>query len=623
MRSAAVEVVERKTMARSPRRKGASGPECAACDGMGLKIYAGEEFLQAELCGCLPQEKKEPTPDREIYERYCLWRHWRNIPVRPDEEQARSRPGAMRSPMRGSGRPDFSESEIHQFSALAAEIDEVSSFNLDVRKIREKHESIAYKIARASIPGRYAPLLEEELPGQAVDWLDEFKKSGQATSLVLFGPTGTGKTALAAMLAVRFILETGKSVLFFPVDVIFEWRKRTITADFSNPQERAHLQQQWDQLSSSLRSVDLLILDDIGRQKPSEANETAYTTLIDLRYPSGKPTIYTTNHWTSVNSSLNGKTLVERIGPRAADRMKEATAIEVDGKSRRGEQNITREIIPKDVQESFVTEGVTKNETSCMWWLARNPVFQVVNDHERARLTNADGEDIDLAPRVYKGTWHQEDQVTVFGPVLGMDDQLLYLALIEILHDKHREIKRGISLETTIAEIREKLGLKSDSKKTTQRIFRGLGRLTRATVAYKGHDKRGWVGGLVDNFAHDGKTKDHRVFVNMNPYMIRFYDSPSFSKLRLDALREMSDWGKVFYLFVESHVDDKKHFPVETLAKIAGKSDTDRKRLKRTAQDVLKEQKALGFQTAEAHVDAKGIIHSHRSPSSIRCKTLQ
>ena len=99
--------------------------------------------------------------------------------------------------------------------------------------------------------------------------------------------------------------------------------------------------------------------------------------------------------------------------------------------------------------------------------------------------------------------------------------------------------------------------------------------------------------------------------------MIRFYETPSYFSLRLNDLKQMSDWGKVFYLFTESHADDRKHFPVETLAKIAGKSDADKKRLKRTAQDVLKEQKALGYQTEEAHIDAQGIIHSCRTPRQV------
>lgn len=612
MRSAAVEVVERKTMARSPRRKGASSvsAECSACSSVGLKIFAGEEFLEAKLCDCLPTLRKLEELDRETGSRLMLWKHWKDIPVSPEESRSSSRPGARS--MWGV-RPNFSESEVELFSRLAGEMEEVTSYNEGVKKIRERYERLVALVRAARIPGRYAPLLEQELPSQASEWVEQFKSGRDVSSLVLFGKPGTGKTALASMLAMRIIMETGKSVVFFPTELIFEWRKRTITADFGT-QQKTYYQNHYDELISEIRTADIVILDDVGRQKPSESIESAYTEIIDLRYPSGKPTIYTTNHWTSVECSLDGRTLEDRIGSRAADRLRETTVIEVKGPSRREENSLTQEVIPKDVQDSFVTKSMRKDETSCMWWLARNPIFQVVDDHERARLTDVNGEDIDQAPRLFKGVWHEGDQLTVFGPVLGMDDQLLYLALVELLHDHHRLGKKGLTVETTIAEIREKLGLKSRSTRTTQQLLKRLTRLKRVSVRFKSYDNRSWIGGFVDSVAHDGRTKDYRIIISMNPCMIRFYESPAYFSLRLNDLRMMSDWGKVFYLFVESHSDDRKHFPVETLAQIAGKSNADKKRLKRTAQDVLKEQKALGYQTDEAHIDAKGIIHTCRTP---------
>jgi DNA replication protein DnaC len=107
-----------------------------------------------------------------------------------------------------------------------------------------------------------APLLQLS---QDVQWL------GRAENLILLGPSGVGKTHLAAAVG-RSAIELGKRVKFFAATTLVQQL------------QSAKLQLQLPQWLTKLDRFDLLIVDDLGYVKKSEAETSVLFELIAHRY---------------------------------------------------------------------------------------------------------------------------------------------------------------------------------------------------------------------------------------------------------------------------------------------------------------------------------------------------
>jgi DNA replication protein DnaC len=104
----------------------------------------------------------------------------------------------------------------------------------------------------------------------------------QAQNLILFGPSGVGKTHLAAAIG-RRLAEFGVRVLF---------AKTTILV---HKLQLAHNQHRLSELLAQLAKFQLLILDDIGYVKKTDAETSVLFELIADRYES-KSLLITSNH---------------------------------------------------------------------------------------------------------------------------------------------------------------------------------------------------------------------------------------------------------------------------------------------------------------------------------------
>lgn len=133
--------------------------------------------------------------------------------------------------------------------------------------------------------------------------------------LYLHGGVGTGKTFAAACVA-NELTRQGVPVLM------------TSLVRMANAlgwgEERAVFLR-------SLNAYDLLVLDDLGAQRGSDAMKEAVYQIVDSRYASGKPILVTTNlSWEQFQSPR------EEGDRRVYDRIREMTvAIRMDGPSRR------------------------------------------------------------------------------------------------------------------------------------------------------------------------------------------------------------------------------------------------------------------------------------------------
>lgn len=111
---------------------------------------------------------------------------------------------------------------------------------------------------------------------ETTDWLT------QAQNLLIFGPSGVGKTHLAAAIG-RRLTEQGMRVLF------------TKTTALVQQLQQANNAQKLAEAINKLDKFDLLILDDIGYVKKSEAETSVLFELISDRYER-RSLLITSNH---------------------------------------------------------------------------------------------------------------------------------------------------------------------------------------------------------------------------------------------------------------------------------------------------------------------------------------
>ena len=103
----------------------------------------------------------------------------------------------------------------------------------------------------------------------------------------LYGNCGTGKTFLAALIALEFI-NAGESVAFVKVPSLLADIRNTFS-DGSKLTEA--------QVVAEAVDADLLVLDDFGMEKPTKFAGTTLCSIIDARYDrEGSTTIITSNY---------------------------------------------------------------------------------------------------------------------------------------------------------------------------------------------------------------------------------------------------------------------------------------------------------------------------------------
>ena len=140
--------------------------------------------------------------------------------------------------------------------------------------------------------------------------LNPFTEDG----LMFMGDVGTGKTHLAAGILKVAYNRGLDGVLISVPDLLNEIRDGYKDGRFNE---------------KKFKEKFLVILDDLGTEKPSEWVREMLFTLINYRYENKKPLIVTTN--------CTPSELIEQLGKRTADRLREmCKVVKIEGKSWRG-----------------------------------------------------------------------------------------------------------------------------------------------------------------------------------------------------------------------------------------------------------------------------------------------
>ena len=173
-----------------------------------------------------------------------------------------------------------------------------------------QHERMASATA-AFIPPRFrAPV---ELPPGVAAWVD---RGTGAQGLYLAGQVGTGKTHTAWAAVVAWCIKTGTIPRAEPREHAFGinrpnviFTRMTDLLDDLRPGDDSR------QRIRDCQNAALLIIDDVGAEKPSEWTQERFYSVIDHRYANQLPLIVTSN--------LPPAKLAEQVGERSASRLAE------------------------------------------------------------------------------------------------------------------------------------------------------------------------------------------------------------------------------------------------------------------------------------------------------------
>ena len=125
--------------------------------------------------------------------------------------------------------------------------------------------------------------------------------SADSPSIIMAGKTGLGKTHLSLSIA-KTVIEGGFGVVYAPAQKLVSALEREHFSFSGN-----------DSAIRKYSECNLLIIDDLGAEFPSQFTSAAIGNLINERLYEGRPTIISTN--------LTGRELAERYSERTASRI--------------------------------------------------------------------------------------------------------------------------------------------------------------------------------------------------------------------------------------------------------------------------------------------------------------
>ncbi len=211
---------------------GLKKPGCA-CRGTGIRVFAEGAFGRCELCSCVQKCRRCRGTGRAI-------------------DGKTSKPCKQPEPPRLVGM--YNAMEIPSKYANAS-LGEFRNFSGNGRAVMTQVQS----------------------------WLSTAGTRNQR-SLIVSGPVGVGKTFLLAGAAIELVMR-GLSVKFVDFFALLGTLRSAYSAGGSDRE-----------ILGPLLDVDVLVLDELGKGRNSEWEQTILDSLVMVRYNAGKPIVASTNY---------------------------------------------------------------------------------------------------------------------------------------------------------------------------------------------------------------------------------------------------------------------------------------------------------------------------------------
>jgi DNA replication protein DnaC len=205
---------------------------------------------------------------------------------------------------------------------------------LEDRKVRRCQclESVRTErlLAEARIPKRYehcdldSYLTNHESQKKAKVFVQRFldRYPQIDIGLLFLGTCGVGKTHLAVALLKQVIIEKGDSGLFYD----FRDLLREIQASWNSVSQASELE-----VLRPVLEAKVLVLDELGANKPTEWVRDTIAHIINCRYNDKRLTIFTSNYLDSAGKP-GEETLTDRVGVRLRSRLYEmCREVEISG----------------------------------------------------------------------------------------------------------------------------------------------------------------------------------------------------------------------------------------------------------------------------------------------------
>lgn len=163
---------------------------------------------------------------------------------------------------------------------------------------------------------------------------------------ILMGNPGSGKTTLMALTAKNVVDPRGGNISYRTRHL---WKDHRVlwthAAEFCHDiKKEIDLTRKYEDFDDNYSAtglsafVDCLFIDDLGVEQETDFNRDIITTLIDVRYRSGKPTWFTTNLQTNEINTRYGERTLSRL-------MEMVDLVKVEGVDRRLHIRETRETV--------------------------------------------------------------------------------------------------------------------------------------------------------------------------------------------------------------------------------------------------------------------------------------
>jgi len=215
-----------------------------------------------------------------------------------------------------NGMAERIERLCYHCQAAEATEDKEGRFDIplcDRCRARAAEERVAIRLGEAEIPRRYREARRADI--DAVTWRRVQSWIGsEGWALVLLGPTGCGKSHLAAATLVELAHQ----------NVSMLWRSVPALIDQLKEFERA------TELMERLTRVRVLVLDDLAAARLTDFGLDRVATLVQARYDGCRRTIVTTNLEASAIGELHGRMASRLLGTGDG-----ATVIKLGGSDRR------------------------------------------------------------------------------------------------------------------------------------------------------------------------------------------------------------------------------------------------------------------------------------------------